>query len=198
MGIPQWLPLLNPSNQKIEQQKSDFVLISYDSSDSFPALSGQYEDIFHDLQGHGLRFDEQGDRGGSSFAVRYQGSFCLVSAKNATPVHVTVVCGPSKDQPEEKPQPLPAGFHKVEYVIDGDCGAAGLTYRNAGGGTEQRDYKLPVVVSFAGTKGSFLYISAQKKGEDGVLRVRIRVDGVFVRESISTSAYGIASASGRL
>jgi hypothetical protein len=56
----------------------------------------------------------------------------------------------------------PPGVHHVEYSIDGSARSAGLTYRNATGGTEQNEVSLPKTFSFYVTDVSFVYLSAQK------------------------------------
>ena len=122
-------------------------------------------------------------------------------AQQAQSSSVVSISPPASGQP---PAPAPAkadvrpGTHQVEYTIDGTARAAGLTYRNAGGGTEQNDVALPATLSFRTVAGAFVYISAQKKGEEGTVHVAIRVDGILMRQSISSSPYGIASASGRV
>jgi hypothetical protein len=95
------------------------------------------------------------------------------------------------------PQELP-GVHRVEYRLDGSAGVAGLTYRNASGGTEQRDVKIPGELGFFARSGQFVYFSAQNKSGAGTVRVRIQIDGRVVQEATATSPYGIATASGRV
>jgi hypothetical protein len=103
------------------------------------------------------------------------------------------------------PQP-PIGFltvaptnqHKVEYSIVGSASDVGITARNESGGTEQYEVSLPFNHTFYTTAGEFVYLSAQKKGEDGTISVRIRVDGTLLQEATASSPYGIASASGRI
>jgi hypothetical protein len=95
------------------------------------------------------------------------------------------------------PQELP-GVHRVEYRLDGSAGVAGLTYRNASGGTEQRDVKVPGELGFFARSGQFVYFSAQNKSGAGTVHVRIQIDGRVVQEATATSPYGIATASGRV
>ena len=196
MRVPRWLPLVEPERQKIEKQNSETVVVSYDSDAKFDSLIGQLETIFRGEVGRD--FTESGDAKGALFLVNGAGAFCAVRVLNQGTPHVRIECIPAKPKDIPKPEPLPVGVHQVEYVVDGDCGAAALTYRNAGGGTEQREFDLPATLSFRATPGAFLYIAAQKKGTAGVVRARIRVDGTVVRQSTSTSPYGIASANGRL
>ncbi len=90
------------------------------------------------------------------------------------------------------------GVHRVEYILDGSAGVAGLTYRNASGGTEQRDVKVPGAVNFSARSGQFVYFSAQNKSGKGTVHVRIQIDGRILQEATSNSPYGIATASGRV
>ncbi len=196
MRVPRWLPLIEPEHQKIEKQTSETVVISYDSDAGFASLVGHLESIFRGEVGND--FNESGDAKGTLFLVNGAGAFCAVRVSNQGAPHVRMECIPPKPKDVPKIEALPVGVHQVEYVVDGDCKAAALTYSNAGGGTEQREFDLPAALSFRATQGAFLYLSAQKKGTDGSVRVRIKVDGTIVRQSVSTSPYGIATANARL
>lgn len=94
-------------------------------------------------------------------------------------------------------QDLP-GVHRVEYSLDGSAGVAGLTLRNASGGTEQREVKIPGALGFYARSGQFVYFSAQNKSGKGTVHVRIQIDGQVLQEATTTSPYGIATASGRV
>jgi hypothetical protein len=135
---------------------------------------------------------------GSSIKVSYSAiagsSVGVVGASDSvkeTPAPVS----PAPGSPKAAEQP---SNHQIEYVIEGTAGAAGLTYRNAGGGTEQNDVSIPTALHFTTVTGAFVYISAQKKGREGIVRVAIRVDGILMRQSTSSSPFGIATASGRV
>jgi len=198
IAIPAWLPLIEPKHQKVEVQTPQMTTVSYDADTTFATLVGRLETIFQGEQRNGLWYHETGDASGANFAARHRDAFCVVQIQNQEPVHVSVTCGPATKAEVPRPELLPPGVHKVEYVVDGDCGAAALTYTNAGGGTEQRELALPAAWSFRAGQGAVLSILAQKKGAAGTVRVRIKVDGLVVRESVSTSAFGIASAHGKL
>ncbi len=114
------------------------------------------------------------------------------SAKETAPASVSL---PPSASPRTDSSP---GMHQIEYVIEGSAGAAGLTYRNAGGGTEQHEVALPTRLSFRMVAGAFVYISAQKKGRDGTVRVGIIVDGILMRQTTSSAPFGIATASGKV
>lgn len=101
-----------------------------------------------------------------------------------------VAAGPAK--------PLPEGFHRVQYQVDGSARRASLTYQNASGGTEQKTVALPVSMVFDAPSGRFVYLSAQNGDQQGTIHVAITVDGRVLQEATSSSRYGIATASGRL
>jgi hypothetical protein len=113
----------------------------------------------------------------ASYSPSAGASISVVAASDSTPETPVPVSSPSA--PTKSDQAAPPSTHQVEYIIEGTAGAAGLTYRNAGGGTEQNDVALPAHVSFRTVTGAFLYISAQKKGPGGTVRVEIKVDGIL-------------------
>lgn len=84
----------------------------------------------------------------------------------------------------------------LEYRVTGS--RASLTYSNCSAGTSQIGAaNLPW--SFTCTSiptGQFLYISAQNTGDSGTITVQIYKRGVLYRESSSTGAFVIATASG--
>lgn len=89
----------------------------------------------------------------------------------------------------------PASYAKtVKYSVTGN-GSAMMTISNAQGGTEQYTKILPWSTSFKAEPGAFLYVSAQKQGDDArTMTVLIEVSGNVVRTSNTNAAYGIASA----
>lgn len=93
------------------------------------------------------------------------------------------------------------GSASVSYSISGDgTTAASLTYANATGGTEQKTVTLPTTVPTSGTysipPGQFLYISAQNQSSSGSVTVKIMINGNVWKQSTSSGAYAIATASG--
>jgi hypothetical protein len=112
-------------------------------------------------------------------------ALCAIRQAGTAPVAASVA-----------PPALPAGVHRVEYSIGGSAAAVGLTYRNATGGTEQRDVRLPGSLSFNAVAGQFVYISAQNRTNTGDVHVSITVDGRPLQEATSTTPFGIAAASG--
>lgn len=92
-------------------------------------------------------------------------------------------------------EPTPRKMARVTYIVAGS-GPASLTYHNASGGTEQQDVKLPWSLEFNAPPGSFVYLSAQKKEEYGVIFAQVFVNAVSIQKAESNSPYGIASVSG--
>lgn len=98
--------------------------------------------------------------------------------------------------------------HRITYLVNGGAfdgvvnGAsphyATLTYQNESGGTEQKTVKLPWALEWRIESPHFLYLSAQKTGESGIVHVAVYCDGQLLQEAESTSEYGIATASGRV
>jgi hypothetical protein len=85
----------------------------------------------------------------------------------------------------------------VEYKITGSANSVDVTYTNRDGGTSQEsNVGVPWTKSFNIDCEEFLYISAQNQGSSGSVTARINVDGKKYKESTSTGAYVIASASG--
>jgi hypothetical protein len=84
---------------------------------------------------------------------------------------------------------------KVTYRVKGTAGSAVLTYRNARGGTEQSNARLPWELSFDAKGGLFLYVSAQNEGTSGSVTCEILLDGETRTSSTSSGAYVIAECS---
>ena len=106
----------------------------------------------------------------------------------------------SDDGRASAPQRAPAGFHVMYGVeaVAGSTNAASITYTNAQGGTEQVQVNLPWLQIYERVSpGTHLYVSAQNASSSGSLKVRILLDGQVVKESTSSGAYAIASASER-
>jgi hypothetical protein len=108
-------------------------------------------------------------------------------------------------------------LRQIEYEVTGTVHFANVTRKNANGGSEQQQVKLPYNDKFYAPPGSFLYLSAQKarviKSEDGMMTARttvvddgiegtvhvvIRVGGTLFQEAEATAPYGIATASGEV
>ncbi|MBA7588225.1 hypothetical protein ES708_30277 [subsurface metagenome] len=87
---------------------------------------------------------------------------------------------------------------EIIYEITGSATRVNVTLYNASGGTEQyTNVYLPHRYEYFWFPGDFLYISAQNQGEYGTVTVRIYWNNHLVKESFSSGAYVIASASGR-
>jgi hypothetical protein len=193
LRVPGWFSLFEPENQRIDEKTNEKIRLSYDADSSFDAVVGFYETSLREA---GVSFGEDGDTQGAMLTISAGERTCKLAIANQAKPHVDFEC-------QGAPAPVYSadvqrGAHRIEYVIDGSAPTAGLTYRNAGGGTEQRDVALPARLAFQTGSGASVFIAAQKKGEEGTVRVAIVVDGKSVRQSISSAPYGIASASGRL
>ena len=98
-------------------------------------------------------------------------------------------------QDPKPPEPEEAA---LRYWVDSDCGRVSTTYATAGGGTAQRDSGNGYVytVESGVRSGTFLYISAQNQCDRGNVTVRIYKRGNIYKETSSSGAYVIATASG--
>ena len=118
-------------------------------------------------------------------------TYVLTAANDAgsdsASVRVTVQ-EPAPPEPEEP---------ELQYWVNSDCGEVSTTYATAGGGTAQRDFGNGVVYESDNlSSGDFLYISAQNQCSSGDVTVRIYKRGSVYRETSSSGAYVIATASG--
>lgn len=89
----------------------------------------------------------------------------------------------------------------VSYEVSGIfTNSADLTYRNSSGGTEQKTVTLPHTIPTIGpyifSPGDFLYISAQNRASSGTITVTIKLNGATFKQSTSSGAFAIATASG--
>ncbi len=87
--------------------------------------------------------------------------------------------------------------HDVKYEITGDASRVAITYSNAEGGTEQKEWITPYTKEFTMSDGSFVYISAQSQ-QSGFATVTctIYVDGEKYKTSTSSGEFVIATCSG--
>jgi len=85
------------------------------------------------------------------------------------------------------------GLYVVEYIVEGTTESASLTFINQTGGTEQHDEYLPWRNVLIVDKNFHAYISAQKQSEYGSIKTKILLNGHAIKESESSSPYGIAS-----
>ncbi len=98
-------------------------------------------------------------------------------------------------QDPKPPEPQEAA---LRYWVNSDCGRVLTTYATADGGTAQRDFGNGYVytVESGVRRGTFLYISAQNQCNRGEVTVRIYKRGNIYKETSSSGAYVIATASG--
>jgi hypothetical protein len=95
-------------------------------------------------------------------------------------------CGP------REPRSTRAAVH---YALTGTSTGASITIRNADGGTEQRDVRVPWESTIRVDRGAFVAVSAQNK-TDGTITCTILVDGARLITSTSEGRHKIASCTG--
>lgn len=199
MQVPTWLAVFPGSRNRAETSMSGAADVSYTAPASPDEVVRFYRERFdHDdiaahvaFNGVGTTIQALRDSENCVIRIAEARAGAMVSAKCAN--HQA---GSATPVASVAPPPLPAGVHRVEYSISGSAGAVGLTYRNATGGTEQRDVGLPGSLSFNALAGQFVYISAQNRTNSGDVHVSITVDGGLLQQATSSTPYGIASASG--
>lgn len=100
------------------------------------------------------------------------------------------------------PLARPAGTvntgYTVRYEVTGTARYVSITLENDSGGTEQLDKtSVPWSRTYYGfRRGDFVYLSAQNQGDSGSVVATIYVNGSQWKQSESTGAYVIATASG--
>lgn len=91
----------------------------------------------------------------------------------------------------------PDSVKSVTYRVDGTATQVAITYANSSEGTSQITTTTPWTLQFQDpTEGQFLYVSAQNQHETGSVHVSITKNGTLYKESTSTGAFVIATASG--
>jgi len=171
---------------------------------SLASAAARYETELHHAGGAGVRYDENGNGNSVLFtAVQARTSCSLRLRQNGPGTHAEVDCALDSNDPASvalraaaQPLVLPPGVHRIEYKLDGSARIAGVTYRNASGGTEQMDVAVPAGTTFFAASVSFVYFSAQNKTASGDVHVMVLVDGRILQQATSSTAYGIATASG--
>ena len=95
-----------------------------------------------------------------------------------------------------------SGVVEVVYYVDGTARSADITIETPTG-TSQQSVDIPLVnrggtrgLRFTFSPGSFVYISAQNRGETGTVRCGIEIDGITIAENTSQGAYSIAQCDG--
>jgi hypothetical protein len=91
----------------------------------------------------------------------------------------------------------PDSVDTVTYRVDGSATSVAITYQNNTEGTSQITTTTPWTYSFQHPHaGQFLYVSAQNQNETGTVHVSITLNGSLFKESTSSGAFVIATASG--
>ncbi|HXA63813.1 MAG TPA: hypothetical protein VNV82_01610 [Bryobacteraceae bacterium] len=221
--LPAWIVIFPGSADYVKTATHAEVTIDYKAHASAPAVVGFYEEQFRKTD---VTARESFNGIGTTIQTSAAGKSCVLRIREAdADTDVNVKCAVTPISPAEavslQPTPLetssstggiqrseyassqltsarrpPPGVHHVEYSVDGSARTAGLTYRNATGGTEQNEVSLPKTFSFYATGGSFVYLSAQNKTGTGYVHVSITIDGRPLQEAAAGSAYGIATANG--
>lgn len=130
-----------------------------------------------------------------AFGVGLVGAF--TSGKTSAPAATTENSYTQPPRAAGQPPPI------VTYEVWGAADGTGVTYSTPTG-MQQHDVTLPMqntkggVVSFQADSGTFLYLSAQIKGDVGFLTCKIAVDGVTLAENTSSGAYSIATCKGTM
>lgn len=175
------------------------------------------------LEKAGVRFKTSFDGIGNAISASTESVSCMVRIAEAdNGSHVRIGCASTSAKPTSQATPLPVqsasptqpppasaapnahpapqatgpGTHTVEYAIEGPEQRVSITGRNAAGGTEQHEVSVPYDFTMYVRGRFFVYLSAQRKGQAGMIRVVIHVDGKILQEANASSPYGIATASG--
>jgi hypothetical protein len=223
LEVPAWLRVFPGSANYVKKASHAEVSVDYKAHASASAVVGFYEEQFRKTEVtsrasfNGIGTTIQASAASQSCILRIseEDADTEVNVKCApTPTAGAMAVSPHPTPLETSPSTdgvrpseyassqltsarrTPQGVHHVEYAIDGSARIAGLTYRNATGGTEQNEVSLPKTFSFYVAGGSFVYLSAQNKTGTGYVHVSITIDGRPPQEATAGSAYGIATASG--
>lgn len=113
---------------------------------------------------------------------------------------------PAKLAPTAKPASSHVRLQVGGYVYDSHNNykpANGfITYKNAQGGTAQTETLVKTLdawtYDFDAMPGMFVYVSAQKRGDQGFIDCYIWIDGKLWKNTQSDADYGIATCSGSL
>jgi hypothetical protein len=219
LSLPEWLRAL-PEARDITTSLSDS---SIDASYVVPlapaSVVSRYEE---DWRQAGITFEANGDGMGTSLRASDETTACVTRVTEANAgSRVRITCAPNPRTSAAVPifRAEPVTPHvaapsiigngnntaadnaplKVEYTVIGPQGSrVSITFRNASGETEQRDVPAYFDLTLYATRGTFLYLSAQKKSQVGVVQVLVRISGLVVYQGTSSAPYGIATASGNI
>jgi hypothetical protein len=89
----------------------------------------------------------------------------------------------------------PAPPDAFTYVVSGSAKTVDVTYQDADGdASQQSGVRVPWSLSI-GSGSDFLYVSAQNQGDSGTVTCSIRNNGRVIKQSTSSGAYVICTAS---
>lgn len=199
MRLPTWLTIFPGAMDQVDTSLVGAAGFSYVAPKSQDEVVKFYRE---GLSNGGAVIKVGFDGIGTTIQASRDNERCVIRIAEASAgASVSAKCAEEVASPSAPPLPvampsLPAGAHQVEYSITGSAAAVGLTYQNASGGTEQNVVGLPSSMSFYSLAGRFVYLSAQNKTNSGDVHVSITIDGRLLQQATSSSAYGIATASG--
>jgi hypothetical protein len=126
----------------------------------------------------------------------------LAEAEKARAARITAELRAEREAKEDRERQIQRakdmGMYYVEYRVTGSAPRAGITIRNAVGGTEQHEVSMGWSMSFPAQPGQFLYLSAQNKAKSGDVRAAIFINGLPMWTATATEDYGIAQVDARL
>jgi len=199
MQLPTWLSIFPGAKGQVNTSMAGAANVSYTA----PASAEEVVKFYREqLSNKGSAIPVSFDGIGTTIQTSRDNENCVIRVAEASS-GATVSAKCANEQASRSAPALPAampvlppGAHLVEYSITGSAPAVGLTYQNASGGTEQNVVGLPSSMSFYSLAGRFVYLSAQNKTNSGEVHVSITVDGRLLQQATSSSAFGIATASG--
>jgi hypothetical protein len=234
LELPAWLASLPGARDEHTHAGADEVDSSYLVAQSPNGVATHYRQQMKKAE---IRFNESFDGIGAVIRCSEGKATCVIQIRerdegtavrisyslNAASSEVTFVL-PQAPSNSAVPVPPPAspkvadddpGLRQIEYEVTGTVHFANITRKNANGGSEQQQVKLPYNDTFYAPPGKFLYLSVQKarvvKTEDGMMTARttvvddgvegtvhvvIRVGGKVLQETEASAPHGIATASG--
>ena len=86
--------------------------------------------------------------------------------------------------------------YTIKYEVTGSASSVSLTFENSDGGTSQlSNISIPWSYSYTASYDTWAYCSAQNQSDNGSVTVKIYIDDVKNKESTSSGANVISTAS---
>jgi hypothetical protein len=92
LRVPQWFTLYEPENEKIEEQTTERIRVSFDADASFNSVVGYYETTMRKLPSSGIRQSEQGNGHGTTFEILTSEISCKLDVGLKAKPHVELDC----------------------------------------------------------------------------------------------------------